>query len=166
MIQSARRDRMLQDGRHDPYRSRGKYPEPTVCGGCSAVYQGGRWAWVPAPPGARVATCPACQRVADRNPAGRVELRGGFFPSHREEILNLVRNTAESERAERPMERLMGVEEEAGGAVVTTTGVHLARRIGEQLARSYQGSLDLRYGNGESSVRVAWERPAPPPAGP
>jgi len=166
MLQNARRDKMLQDGRHDPYRSRGKLREPSVCGGCGALYQGGRWLWAKAPPEAREVTCPACQRAADRNPAGRVELAGGFYPAHREEILNLVRNEGEAERHERPLERIMEIAEAAAGAVVTTTGVHLARRIGEALSRSYQGALDLRYGDGETTVRVAWSREAAAPANP
>ena len=33
-----------------------------------------------------------------------------------------------------------------------------SRRIGESLARSYQGEMDCRYGDGEDSVRVIWAR--------
>jgi len=33
----------------------------------------------------------------------------------------------------------MAIADEAGRRSVTTTGIHVARRIGESLARSYQG---------------------------
>lgn len=157
-MQSTRRDKMLQPERQDTYRSRGKYAEPTVCSGCGAVYEGGRWTWGTALAGAAHAVCPACRRVADRLPAGRVELGGEFFQGHREEIFNLVRNAEAAEKTERPMERIIAIEEGGGRAVVTTTGIHVARRIGESLARSYQGAMDLRYGEGEDTVRVTWTR--------
>lgn len=158
MVQSARRDKLIQQERHDVYRSRVKYAEPTVCTGCGAVYASGRWSWGAAPRGAAGAVCPACRRIADRFPAGRVELSGEFFREHREEILNLVRNTEVAEKTDRPTERIMAIEGGDGDALVTTTGVHVARRIGESLARSYHGELDVRYGADEETVRVSWTR--------
>jgi hypothetical protein len=103
-------------------------------------------------------TCPACRRIEGGYPAGFVTVRGSFFEEHREEILNLIRNTAEAEKAEHPLERLIAVQEEADAARLTTTGVHLARRIGDALARAYQGGLTLRYGEAEQRLRVLWER--------
>lgn len=158
MLQSARRDKMIQPERQDVYRNRTKYEEPTVCSECGAVYEGGRWAWGTGPTGAARAVCPACRRIAGRLPAGRVELSGDFFRAHRDEILNLVRNAEAAERDERPMERIMAIADGGGHTLVTTTGIHVARRIGESLARSYQGALDYRYGDGEASIRVAWAR--------
>lgn len=158
MGRSARRDRFLKQGSGDAYRSRGKFAEPTVCQGCGALFQGGRWLWGEPPPGAALAVCPACQRTADRLPAGEVAIGGDFFREHRQEIMNLVRNEEAAEKGGRPLERIMTVEDTGEGALVTTTGVHLARRIGESLARSYQGSFDFRYGDGEQFIRVSWTR--------
>ena len=158
MLQTGRRDKMIQPERQDVYRNRGKYHEPTVCADCGALFEGGRWSWGKAPAGAARAVCPACRRIADRFPAGRVELSGDFYRDHRDEILNLVRNAEAAEKAERPMERIMAIADEAGRALVTTTGIHVARRIGESLARSYQGEMDYRYGDGEDSIRVVWAR--------
>lgn len=158
MLQSGRRDKLIQQERQDVYRTRGKYHEPTVCADCGALFEGGRWSWGKAPAGAARAVCPACRRIADRFPAGRVELSGDFYRGHRDEILNLVRNAEAAEKAERPLERIMEIADEAGKALVTTTGIHVARRIGESLSRSYQGELDYRYGDGEDSIRVVWAR--------
>lgn len=158
MLQSSRRDKMLQQERQDVYRKRGKYTEPTLCGNCGAVFAGGRWSWVAPPKGVVSAMCPACRRIADRFPAGRVELSGDFLRDHRQEILNLVRNAESAEKSERPLERIMAISEESDRTLVTTTGIHVARRIGEALSRSYQGELDCRYGDGEDSIRVTWVR--------
>ncbi|NDY42659.1 ATPase [Dissulfurirhabdus thermomarina] len=156
--QYGRRDRLVQEERHDTYRGRGKLPEPAVCGRCGALFAGGRWSWQEAPPGAARVTCPACQRAEDGYPAGRVEIRGDFFRRHRDEILNLVRNEEAAEKAARPMERIMAVEETADGVLVLTTGVHVARRIGEALARAYQGDFSFQYAEGEKRIRVSWSR--------
>jgi hypothetical protein len=153
-----RSGKMIQPGRHDGYTHLGKLHEPTVCSGCGAVYLDGRWSWAGAPAGARKAVCSACQRIADRFPAGRVLLGGAFFKEHRSEILNLVRNVEATEKKERPMERIMAIEDDGDQAVVTTTGIHVARRIGESLSHSYQGEFDFRYGDGEDSIRVSWSR--------
>ncbi|WP_272481676.1 BCAM0308 family protein, partial [Rhodothermus marinus] len=89
------------------------------------------------------ARCPACRRAADRYPAGYVELAGAFLSTHQEEILNLIRNLEEQEKQARPLERIMAMEVQNGRCYVTTTGVHLARRIGEALARAYQANWIL-----------------------
>lgn len=150
--------KLIQPERHDTYKSRGKLHEPTVCSGCGAVYVDGRWSWATAPAGAHKAVCASCQRIADRFPAGRIEIGGAFFKEHREEILNLVRNVEAAEKKERPLERIMGIADGGDRATVTTTGIHVARRIGESLSHSYQGEFDFQYGDGDDSIRVSWSR--------
>jgi hypothetical protein len=154
----ARSGKMIQPGRHDSYKNLGKLHEPTVCSGCGAVYLDGRWTWAAAPKGAHKAVCAACKRVADRFPAGRIVIGGAFFNEHREEILSLVRNVEATEKKERPTERIMAIADDGGQTVVTTTGIHVARRIGESLSHSYQGAFDFTYGDGEDSIRVSWSR--------
>jgi hypothetical protein len=83
---------------------------------------------------------------------------GPFFAEHREEILNLINNTESLEKKERPLERLMDIVDEKKQTRVTTTGIHLARRLGEALAHAYQGDLDFTYGDAEKSIRVIWSR--------
>ncbi len=151
-------NKMIQAERHDTYKSRGKLQEPTVCGGCGAVYLDGRWSWTAAPKGSRKAVCSACRRVADRFPAGRIEIGGEFFMKHRDEVLRLVRNVEATEKKERPLERIMAIEDDINQTVVTTTGIHVARRIGESLSRSYQGEFNFRYGAGDDTIRVNWSR--------
>ena len=157
--QYGRRDRLVKEKRHDTYREYGKWPEPTVCTECNALFLGGRWSWKKPPADANRTTCPACQRVADNYPAGYVELKGPFFRIHKEEILNLVRNEEKLEKGEHPLERIMAiVEEDEDAVIITTTGIHVARRIGEAVAKSYQGDFEFRYGDGEKSIRVFWTR--------
>lgn len=82
--------------------------------------------------------CPACRRINDDYPAGIVELSGSFFAGHKEEILNLLKNEEVLEKKEHPMERIIKILEEDKGTVVSTTGIHLARRLGDAVNRAYQ----------------------------
>lgn len=151
-------DRSFDDHRHDPYQPRGKWPEPTVCSGCAAVFRGGRWQWGEASDGASATRCPACRRIDERMPAGTVVVEGAFFPGHRQQILDLVRNEAALEEALHPQNRLMSIEETPTQATIACTDIHLPQRIGKALARACQGKTAITYAADEYSVRVVWRR--------
>jgi len=153
-----RRDRLVKEKYHDTYREDKKRTEPSLCSQCGAVFVGGRWTWNEAPEGVEEVLCPACKRIADDYPAGYVELKGSFFEERREQILNLVNNEEKLEKGEHPMERIMAITPAADGTMITTTGVHMARRIGDAVVRAYQGELSFTYGDNEKSVRVQWMR--------
>ena len=159
-IHQPRRDRMYEEHQQDPYRSRGKLPEPTVCGDCAAVYLLGRWQWGDAPAAAHEHRCPACSRIHDKVPAGLLTLRGAFMLAHRDEIMALIHHTEAREKSEHPLERIMLVEESADGAsvVVSYTGVHLAKSTGTALQRAYGGAFDFQYVDSDGVMSASWER--------
>lgn len=157
-FQPIRRDRILQEQVHDAYKTKGKLPEPSVCSGCGAVFDEGRWQWTAAPSDAHKAMCPACHRIHDRFPAGYLTLEGPFFVSHRDEIMHLAHNHEQRERSEHPLQRIMAVEDQADRALVTTTDIHLARGIGEAIHHAYQGDLEYHYNPDENLLRVHWAR--------
>ena len=154
-----RRDRLIQEKKHDTYKEDKKWPEPTLCTKCRSVFQNGRWDWADEPSGeVNSATCPACRRIAHNYPAGHVELKGDFFTKHQEEIRNLIRNEEKLEKGEHPQERIMDIEQTEDGSVITTTGIHIARRIGDAISKAYQGDLAFTYGDGEKTIQVTWSR--------
>lgn len=153
-----RRDRLIRESDHDPYRARRKPKEPTCCGTCGAVFRDGRWQWLSPPFDAQRITCPACERIRDSYPAGILELSGSFLDAHRDEVLALARNVAGKRSAERPLQRIMAVREEPGHAVIETTDLHLVRTIGEAIEHAYQGELDYEYTKEGSLLRVTWTR--------
>lgn len=155
----ARHDNMYDERVQDPYRSRMKWPEPTKCPDCGAIFHGGRWTWGDAPEGAQAHRCPACSRIHDRVPAGILVMGGDFLEAHRDEIMNLVRNQELKEKGEHPLERIMAVDDGDGGdTVVTFTGVHLTRAVGEALNRAYEGDLDIQFADSDAVMRVTWRR--------
>jgi hypothetical protein len=153
-----RQEQLLLEVVHDAYKSRRKLPEPARCKDCGAVWRRGRWSWGTAPAGAHSARCPACRRIRDRLPAGYVSLAGEFFEAHRDEVLGRVRRCEAAEKRGHPLERIMGIAADGEGLLVTTTGSHLAHRIGDALRRAYKGELDARYLKADNLLRVTWRR--------
>ena len=140
-----RHDRLLQEWQHDTYKSKHKLKEPTVCPGCGAIYRDGRWQWGAAPDDAHPESCPACQRIQDRVPAGFLTLGGGFLHAHRDEILNTIRNLEAAEKERHPLKRIIAMESVADGMLITFTDPQLARGAGEALQHAYKGELDYAY---------------------
>jgi len=150
---------MIRERIHDPYKTRLKLPEPTVCPECGAMYHEGRWQWPEFPPAeAHEELCQACHRIRDEYPAGTLTLTGGFIASHKNELLHIVRHQEEQEKAEHPLHRIMDIEEQPDQIIVTTTDIHLPRRIGEALHNAYEGQLDFRYEEEAYFLRVNWTR--------
>ncbi|UCH73630.1 MAG: hypothetical protein JSU82_15010 [Rhodospirillales bacterium] len=152
-------DRRIRERVHDPYKTRVKLPDPTICPGCGALFHNGRWQWSDhAPADANAETCQACNRLADKYPAGTVTLTGDFVDAHRRELLQLIRNQEAMEKGERPLHRIMAVDKTPGEIVVSTTDIHLPRRIGEAVQRAFNGKLDYRYEEEAYFLRVCWTR--------
>ena len=153
-----RRDRLVQENRHDAYKAKHKLPEPTVCPQCGAVFHEGRWQWIAPPVHALQARCAACRRIAEKLPAGYVSIEGQFARDHRDEVRNLVTHLETREKAEHPLQRIMAIEEQDDALMITTTDIHLARGIGEALEHAYKGELDFHYNKEQYLLRVRWRR--------
>jgi len=153
-----RRDRLIQQKRHDAYLETQKLPDPTLCTECGVLFSDGRWVWKGTEKEVHTTVCPACRRIAERNPAGFVDIHGAFFHNRLDEVENLIYNTEKAETLERPMERLIQVVRDDDGTRVTTTGVHIARRIGDAVARAYSGDASIEYLDNEKRVRISVER--------
>jgi len=152
------RDRQIEEVGHDPYHARGKPAEPAVCPQCGVIYHKGRWQRGARPQHANEHVCPACHRVNDRAPAGYVTLSGPYVAAHQQDLLRLVRNEEAREAQDHPLQRIMGIDNRQGVVTVTTTDVHLARRIGDALRGAFQGELVIKYSPDEFLVRVNWTR--------
>jgi NMD protein affecting ribosome stability and mRNA decay len=153
-----RRDRLIQESRHDPYKARGKPREPSACPTCHAIFHDGRWQWGRPATNARDVVCPACQRTADGMPAGILTLSGDFRRKHPQEILDLIRRAEDHEAKEHPLKRIMQISESGTEMQVTTCEASLARSIGDAIHHAYQGELDYHYPEGEDVLRVRWVR--------
>lgn len=154
-----RRDRLIKEAVHDPYKAAAKPTEPSVCRDCGVVFSNGRWQWSPElPTAAADALCPACQRIRDQVPAGFLTLSGDFLQAHRDEIMHLLHNTVDAQQREHPVKRIMRTSESDHGIEVTFTDIHLPRTVGEAIERAYDGELDIQFARGSGIARVYWSR--------
>lgn len=153
--------RAQSSGVIDPYQLGMKLSEPTVCRECGAVYHQGRWTWAARPDGSAEATCPACLRVAEKYPAGTLMMSGGFVRTHREALQHLARAQEAAEKPEHPMNRIMSIAEVAPDLMaITTTDIHLPRRIVDAIKRAYRGTVTERFDKSEYAVKITWHRDA------
>ena len=148
----------LQEEIHDPYFVRGKYRDASHCTDCGAVYYGGRWQWAEVPDDGHKTRCPACRRIEDGYPAGEIIVKGAFAAARTEELLHLIRNVEAAENDEHPLNRIMDIRQDNGVVTVTTTDIHLPRRIGHALERAWDGELSTHYDEDGWFARVTWLR--------
>jgi hypothetical protein len=145
---------MVQPKEHDTYKAKAKPSGAMVCDTCSVVFHGGRWFWGSPPlTDEHGGLCPACKRIRDRYPAGTIRLDASFL-EHRKEVLRMIARVEEVEKEEHPLERLMGVEESDDGITLTTTGIHLARRITNKLERRFHKQARIRYPEEQNLIFV------------
>ena len=84
------------------------------------------------------------------------DLHGNFAMEHTAEMIRLARHQEEIEKAEHPLNRIMSIEEEKQRIVISTTDIHLPRRIGETLRRAFHGEVDTHFEEDGYFVRVDW----------
>ncbi len=159
MPNSQRKDKLIKEYIHDPYFTKEKYVDPSVCKKCGVVFHDGIFQWINGKlKNAKEIVCPACRRIEDKYEGGVVYLEGEFLNSHKDEIINLIKNVEKEEIAYRPLERIIEIKEEDGKIIITTTYEHIARRIGEAVHKAYKGELNMQYPEGWKYVRVHWKR--------
>lgn len=148
----------LREEVHDPYRTRAKASTPARCKQCGATYRKGRWIWEQPPAASATLECPACRRIRDRYPAGEITVRGSFWTAHSDEVAQLVRNVEKAEYAEHPLHRIIAMRRGGGALTITTTDIHLPRRIAHALEAAWGGSLATHYDEAGYFVRIGWLR--------
>jgi len=152
---------------HDPYLPHLGPGETAVCTGCHAVFLRRHWRFdeplytqLARRRDTRRLTCPACKKIEDGYFEGEVTLVSGpFLDSHRQEILNLIRNQEGRAKGEiNPLERIVAIDKDNGRLVVRTTNEKLAQRIGRELRKAYQGRTVYRWSENNRRLRVTWAR--------
>lgn len=136
-----------------------KQPGVLCCEACGVVYRAGNWHWAPKPRDAQPCECPACQRIRMGRPAGVVHLNGASVVAHADEMKRLARHQEEAEKAEHPLNRIMSIEASAQGLSISTTDIHLPRRIGQAIRRAFRGALRVKFDDEGDFVTVDWMSP-------
>lgn len=149
----------------NPYGLDKSLPDNTVCTQCGAVHFNHHWHrddarhdMIVSSGTANEVVCPGCLRIKGRDPQGIVTLRGDYWPQHREDILNLIRNEEARGIQDNPLERIMDIREEGDALVVEVTNTKLAQRMGRAVHKAHSGEVNYNWSDGDHLVRVYWER--------
>lgn len=157
---------MTQDNMvHDPAgRDIAHARQTSLCSGCQAVEIDRQWCWdagndkSPDMPDGnfRTVLCPACQRCRDKQAAGMVTLE--IMPSSQIEACLREIVHAESRRMveDDPMQRIIDIQRQENGLLITTTTIELARAIGEAVQHTMRGHLEMHYQKPAKELRVRW----------
>ena len=143
-----------------PYQRSEKYRSNTRCPKCDLLFLDGVWkrGSSTSEQEQQCKLCPACLQIRDGQVGGIVQFSGTFADTHRQELLNRIRNVERQTQEERPLERIMSLKEGREGIVVSATTEHLVARIGKSIQRDFGGELDLRYAPEDKFALVHWHR--------
>ncbi|WP_022855094.1 BCAM0308 family protein [Thermodesulfobacterium thermophilum] len=149
----------------DPYAMKEAPAGEAICPRCKAVFKDKRWVidedlyeelkeidTVPQ------LICPGCKKAIEQYAMGYLYISGGFWESHRGDIMKLLNNEYERARNINPLHQIININEEDGTTVIETTTDHLAQRLGRALYRAYKGNLEFKWSKGDKLVRVYWHR--------
>jgi len=149
----------------DIYRQELGSKEPAICKKCGTVYSGKRWLLDEAESkrlmGESSVTklvCPACQRMADNNPAVIVTFSGSYLLKHEDEILNVIKNSEAKSRLKNPLGRIMEIRQEKNVLTISTTEDKLAQKLGREVYKAHKGELHYQWSHDQHFVRVNWTR--------
>lgn len=149
----------------DPYKSEEGLEAKIVCKECHSISSNHRWYQDTKDyqellhhPKTHFELCPACLKTKEHQPGGILKLSGDFMMSHKEEILNLMKNEAQKAQYDNPMERIMEIEEEPGILKISTTNEKLTQRLGRALHKAMGGVVDYKWSDGTKLLRVNWYR--------
>lgn len=130
----------------------------TVCPKCGAFFDGYAWTWSLPTSSAMQSTCPACRRLMEKRPAGRLILEGPMTSEQQHTINALLQRRADRELQTHPMERIMELRDQPGGIVVTTTSAMLARGLYVAVATTYKGTLQIYYDPQTDCLNMRWRK--------
>jgi len=150
----------------DPYLLKLSPGDMALCRKCGAMYHGKRWSIGAKAPAItegkkRVSVlCPACQKIKDNFPEGYVTIQGAFVKTHKDEILNIIKNKEKIAMRHNPLDRIIGINEKRGVIEVTTTTEKLAQRIGQIIGKAFGGDVEYKWSSDVKLARVVWTREA------
>ena len=149
----------------DTYRQKRGPAETAICEKCGMIYKNKRWLLDEAESnrlrgesGITKVVCPACQRIADANPAGVVTLSGEYLLKHEDDILNMIKQTEARSRAKNPLGRIMEINQEKDVLTISTTEDKLAQKLGREVYKAHKGELHYSWSHDLHMVRVNWQR--------
>lgn len=102
--------------------------------------------------------CPACVKIERQEFDGQVTLKSPLIPKNEEAIIGLIYNTEAHIREHNPLARIASLTVRGDTIEVLTITPFLAERIGKELRKAYQGTVEFKHPLRQNFVRVSWYR--------
>ena len=162
-----------EPSRVDPLRARSRPVGQPQCRTCGAVSVRGRWlpggparrkSTAPAPNPEKSPQCPACQQLKQRFALGVIELQGSKWKEKSDLVNNTIRRTEQIARLRNDQQRILWTKSVGDTTKIYVTLPELARRIGRELEKSFQGVTEYESTADEAFLRVRWSSDLPHPA--
>jgi hypothetical protein len=87
-----------------------------------------------------------------------ITLRGEFLTTHKDQILQLIRNEEARAKEGNPLARIISIKEMESSIEIQTTTERFAERIGKEIKRAFKGKISYHWTHGDKLVRVEWYR--------
>lgn len=140
-------------------------PGTRVCPRCGAISTRKRWFYdeqrylqLQQQPDVIWTVCPGCERLDRQIYEGDVSLSGPILRRNKAQALGLIRNAEQQAMAENPIARIAKIQDHGERIAVLTTSAFLARRIGTEFKKAFDGVLDIQRLPREKFLRVRWHR--------
>ena len=169
-----------ETSRVDPYRSQCKPPGVMHCPDCQSTYVRGRWLSPQRPKPARRSNstapettlsssrsssaakgttpkiCPACKQSKDHYALGVLEIQGKKWEEKKDLILNTLKQSEARARFRNDQQRILWTQSFKNITKIYVSLPELARRMGRQLEKSFQGVAEYIRSSEEPYLRVRW----------
>jgi len=97
--------------------------------------------------------------IAEGTWRGELRVSGAFVAAHRDEIDRLVLAEAGRAAEDNPLARIVKtIPRGRQGFAVLTTTEHLAKRLGQALAKAYDGATHYEFSHENKFAHVTWKR--------
>lgn len=153
-------------GKIDDYVKMEKAEKPsrffTVCPVCGMLRKNKRWYWMGDVAESKrkevnYKKCLGCEAIENGWIEGEVTLKNKILKLVPDQIEEMIKNLEEEFRHDNPKNRIVKINKAKNIWKVYTASVFLARRIGEELEKTYVSKVSYKFLKGDNFVRVVWE---------
>ena len=134
----------------------------TVCPECGMIRANKRWYWTGDVKESErkeviYRKCPGCEAIENGWIEGEITLKNNIIKLVPDQIEELIKNLEKDYQHEDPKNRIVKINKTKTFWKVYTASVFLARRIGEELEKTYISKVTYQFLKGDKMVRVVWE---------
>lgn len=133
-----------------------------ICPTCGAIEEKKRWSWDPKVKESErkevnYRLCPGCEAVKNQWIEGEILLKNRMINLIPEQLEELFHNEEEKMRQDNPKSRIVSIKKTKTFWKLYTANIFLARRIAEELEKTFVSKVTYKFSKGNKSVYIVWE---------